>query len=355
VFAAEKEIGASALTCDVTNGDIPTSVYHPPSFSASIITSSVSPTTAISRNCDDDFSKTTTLCSSDFTSSLSASNNPSLTSDAASSCDSSLTTVLTTSSADTLLSAVDSNITPECKTGQEVSENIAPQTVGHHKHEVDHIDANICDNSMSVSFDDAFIRSNQSSFCSDWDSNSLDASEDYYYGPPIRQTFRKSQKRKAEPPIVEKTNELLFDKLPNYYTALSIPSRAVAGSATRSSSDLIAEFARHDRDPSPDRCSEPVYDKLPAYHSSFTNSTRYDDREFSASPVTFTSGFDGDFVDENRAFGEDESNRFGCSAVPYEFTFDGCVPQKGSTDKLGQSDGAGYSGGFNRQVCLNQG
>lgn len=85
----------------------------------------------------------------------------------------------------------------------------------------------------------------------------------------------KSRKRKLMPS--DMSGEQLFDKLPNYYTALSIPARAVAGSAAHSSSDLITELVEQGiRDLSPDHESHPMLDKIPAYQSTFTNSTRYD-------------------------------------------------------------------------------
>jgi len=87
-----------------------------------------------------------------------------------------------------------------------------------------------------------------------------------------------SRKRRHDDEILE-CGRLTFDKVPNYYTALSIPTRVMAGSAARSSSDLVKDFMCSERDPSPERKSCSVFDKLPAYYSSFTNSTRYDDLE----------------------------------------------------------------------------
>ena len=76
--------------------------------------------------------------------------------------------------------------------------------------------------------------------------------------------------------------ELVFDKVPNYYTALSIPVRTIAGCAAHSSSDLITEFIeQRDQDNLPDKSDSGMLDKVPAYQSSFTNSTRYDDMEYS--------------------------------------------------------------------------
>jgi len=95
---------------------------------------------------------------------------------------------------------------------------------------------------------------------------------------------------------------LTFDKVPNYYTALSIPTRVKAGSAARSSSDLIADFLHNERDPSPERKSCSVYDKLPAYYSSFTNSTRYDDRDCASLPL-FETNFSQDESENDGRYG----------------------------------------------------
>ena len=101
-----------------------------------------------------------------------------------------------------------------------------------------------------------------------------------------KSSTNQNRKRKHEDEIPEYAG-LTFDKLPNYYTALAIPSRVMAGSAARSSSDLIADFMNNERDPSPERKSCSVYDKLPAYYSSFTNSTRYDDQSLQLFETNF--------------------------------------------------------------------
>jgi len=106
-----------------------------------------------------------------------------------------------------------------------------------------------------------------------------------------------SRKRKHEDEVPE-CEGLTFNKVPNYYTALSIPTRVTAGSAARSSSDLIADFLHNERDPSPERRSCSVYDKLPAYYSSFTNSTRYDEQVLM--PVFETNFGQDEMEDEGR-------------------------------------------------------
>lgn len=85
--------------------------------------------------------------------------------------------------------------------------------------------------------------------------------------------------------------EKLYDRLPSYYTVLSRPNRTPTGliRSSRSCLKLIlnSDLPSRDRDPSPDDKSE-VFDKVPAYQSCFTNSTRYD--EDSEIGVKFESG-----------------------------------------------------------------
>jgi len=101
-----------------------------------------------------------------------------------------------------------------------------------------------------------------------------------------KSSTNQNRKRKHEEEIPD-YGGLTFDKLPNYYTALAIPSRVMAGSAARSSSDILADFMHNERDPSPERKSCSVFDKLPAYHSSFTNSMRYDHPSLQAFETDF--------------------------------------------------------------------
>jgi len=112
----------------------------------------------------------------------------------------------------------------------------------------------------------------------------------------------KKRKRRHEDDEVPESRGLTFDKVPNYYTALSIPTRVMAGSAPRSSSDLIADFLRNERDPSPERKTCSTYDKLPAYYSSFTNSTRYDDHDY-ASLLEFEANFCQDEAENEERYG----------------------------------------------------
>lgn len=116
-------------------------------------------------------------------------------------------------------------------------------------------------------------------------------------------TAKVSRKRKHDDEMPE-CGRLMFDKLPNYYTALSIPTRVTAGSAARSSSDLIKDFMCNERDPSPERKSCSVYDKLPAYYSSFTNSMRYDDSEH-----TLETDYYGDEIEAEVRFGRSSSSK----------------------------------------------
>jgi len=88
---------------------------------------------------------------------------------------------------------------------------------------------------------------------------------------------RRQQGRGQVKPIEE---ERLYDRLPSYYTVLSRPNRTPSGliRSSRSCFKLIlnADLPSRDRDPSPDNEGE-IFDKVPAYQSCFTNSTRYDE------------------------------------------------------------------------------
>ena len=84
---------------------------------------------------------------------------------------------------------------------------------------------------------------------------------------------RQYRGRESTPPDPE-----YYDKLPTYCTVPSAtsvythPERGVAAAAVLVPPPALPTI---DRDPSPDR-RDPTYDKLPAYHRCFTNSTRYD-------------------------------------------------------------------------------
>lgn len=77
-------------------------------------------------------------------------------------------------------------------------------------------------------------------------------------------------------------NDEYYDKVPNYFTALSVQSQITQPiKRVHSGLQLVDEsLPGHDRDPSPNR-NDPVYDKLPAYYSCFTNSVRYDNNNHS--------------------------------------------------------------------------
>lgn len=129
------------------------------------------------------------------------------------------------------------------------------------------------------------------------DSSSSPTSDTPYYrgrGSTTRRDGpRRQQGRGRVKPIEE---EKLYDRLPSYYTVLSRPNRTPSGliRSSRSCLKLIlnSDLPSRDRDPSPDGKSE-VFDKVPAYQSCFTNSTRYD--EDSEMGVKFESG--GAYVD----------------------------------------------------------
>lgn len=146
-------------------------------------------------------------------------------------------------------------------------------------------------------------------------------------------TEYRQRKRRIKPTV--DSDELVFDKLPNYYTALSIPALATAGCMAHSSSDLVSEFC--EQDPSPDRSRISMLDKIPAYQSSFTNSIRYDDTECSG--VSFdeaSQDYDTyeDFENDSR-FGRSSDNW--CSFDNYESSSLGKSLQSESRHNLGDT------------------
>ncbi len=79
-------------------------------------------------------------------------------------------------------------------------------------------------------------------------------------------------------------NDQFFDKLPNYFTALSRPEKHLSKKTDTVVRLVDNSVPDRDRDPSPDH-DEPVYNKLPAYFSCFTNSTKYDDSMPNPKPI----------------------------------------------------------------------
>ncbi|KAL5015839.1 hypothetical protein ScPMuIL_005428 [Solemya velum] len=76
---------------------------------------------------------------------------------------------------------------------------------------------------------------------------------------------------------VDESDDKFFDKIPSYYTALSIPpkmkKKEKEDSKGTKSGITLKDFIH--RDPSPTRDTA-MYNKLPAYHNCFTNSSKYD-------------------------------------------------------------------------------
>lgn len=76
----------------------------------------------------------------------------------------------------------------------------------------------------------------------------------------------------------DESNDKYFDKIPSYYTALSIPSKINQKKEKEAHKVMNSGITLQDfivRDPSPTR-DVSMYNKLPAYHNCFTNSTKYD-------------------------------------------------------------------------------
>ena len=84
---------------------------------------------------------------------------------------------------------------------------------------------------------------------------------------------RNYRKQRAESPVVDSGQ--YFDKIPTYYTALSIPKKPMRRSASDSIKTGLCFQDFLERDVSPARDTS-AYSKLPDYYSTFTNSTKYD-------------------------------------------------------------------------------
>lgn len=101
---------------------------------------------------------------------------------------------------------------------------------------------------------------------------------------------RNYRKQRAESPIIE--SKQLFDKIPSYYTALSLPKKPMRKSASDSLKPGICFQDFLERDVSPVRDTS-AYNKLPDYYSTFTNSTKYDklDKNGNYSQESKSSGY----------------------------------------------------------------
>ncbi|KAK3595869.1 hypothetical protein CHS0354_014692 [Potamilus streckersoni] len=93
-------------------------------------------------------------------------------------------------------------------------------------------------------------------------------------GDSQKSLVKRNYRKREEP--VEQDSEVYFDKLPSYYTALSIPKKP-----TKKYVGEAISKDDFDRDPSPTQDSS-LYDKLPGYYKCFTNSTKYDSKVLSS-------------------------------------------------------------------------
>ena len=103
-----------------------------------------------------------------------------------------------------------------------------------------------------------------------------------------RPSRRYRQSRSWKPgssPIKEDTSGL-FNKIPTYYTALSIPTKTGRKQLTAEDAGGISinDFLPADGSPDHNNAKDMMYDKMPPYFSCFTNSTKYDE---TAPPANF--------------------------------------------------------------------
>lgn len=111
------------------------------------------------------------------------------------------------------------------------------------------------------------------------DSRDSGIHEPFTSSEKTRQSRTKRNYRNKREDSPERTgDEKYFDKIPSYYTALSLSSKPPKKNSTKPvNQSRITDHDFIQRDPSPTRDST-LCSKIPAYHSCFTNSTKYDSR-----------------------------------------------------------------------------
>ena len=91
--------------------------------------------------------------------------------------------------------------------------------------------------------------------------------------------YRQGRNWKPGNSPVREDNSGLFNKIPTYYTALSIPTKTGRKQLTAEVAEgmSINDFLPTDRSPHRNSEKDVLYDKMPPYFSCFTNSTKYDE------------------------------------------------------------------------------
>lgn len=112
------------------------------------------------------------------------------------------------------------------------------------------------------------------------DTMSSEPADDVGYMPrrgrTMERKYRHHHQKREEESVHGQNSALCMDRLPNYMTALAVPSLTGNGRASAVRAVQSHQVLR-ERDASPSRVDDAqLFNKLPSYHSCFTNSTKYD-------------------------------------------------------------------------------
>ena len=98
-------------------------------------------------------------------------------------------------------------------------------------------------------------------------------SEQIEFRDPSKGHKNRSYRRHSPSPESDKEQQY-YDRLPTYFSVLKKTNQL--GQSENPFSKITLNDNLPDRDPSPEREKDSLYDKLPAYYSCFTNSTKFD-------------------------------------------------------------------------------
>ena len=102
------------------------------------------------------------------------------------------------------------------------------------------------------------------------------ATDDKFSKSGAKSSGKRNYRKQDMCPDAQEENGKYFDKIPAYYTTLSIRNKNGTASASKFTGRTKISLQDYfERNPSPTR-DPSVYNKLPAYYSCYTNSTKYD-------------------------------------------------------------------------------
>ena len=133
--------------------------------------------------------------------------------------------------------------------------------------------------------------------------------------------YRQSRSWKPGSSPIKEDNSGLFNKIPTYYTALSIPTKTGRKQLTAEDAGgiSISDFLPADGSPDHNNEKDMMYNKMPPYFSCFTNSTKYDE---TAPPANFNPASESrepekvSFSSEQVSYARSRSQRQSASKSP---------------------------------------